>query len=67
MKQFLLLPVMLLTLIGCSTHDEEVEKLNGNHVWKEQTDTLKQARGVEEMANQLLEDQKKKMDELNRQ
>ena len=67
MKQFLLLPVMLLTLIACSTHDEEVEKLNGNHVWKEQTDALKQAREVEVLTNKMLEDQKKKMDELNNQ
>ena len=65
MKPFILLSILLLTLVACSTHDEEVEKLNGNHVWKEQTDTLKQAREVEALANKLLEDQKKKMDELN--
>lgn len=67
MKQLMLLPILLLTLVACSTHDEEVEKLEGNHVWKEQTNTIKQAREVEALANSLLEDQKKKMDELNNQ
>ncbi|TNG01271.1 MAG: hypothetical protein EP297_02670 [Gammaproteobacteria bacterium] len=52
----LLCAVSLLT--GCS--GDEPEK--GDHVWKEQTDTLERAKGVEQTIQNTFDQNRKKLD-----
>ena len=45
--------------------DNNKATLNGDHVWKEQTDALKQAEEVSALANESAEQQRKAMEELD--
>jgi len=54
---------------ACSSSDDNSSgnraTLNGDHVWKDQTEALKQAQEVSALANEAAEQQRKAMEELN--
>jgi len=58
----ILLPLLtsFLLVVGCS--DNKVEK----HVWKEQTDTIEKAKGVEQLILDTTQQQKQDIDEQSR-
>ena len=45
--------------------DNNKATLNGDHVWKEQTDALKQAEEVSALTNDATEQQRKAMEEID--
>ena len=57
---FPLLLIPFLFVIGCS--DNKVEK----HVWKEKTDTIEKAKGVEQLIQNTVQQQKQNIDEQSR-
>ncbi len=72
----LFLFVMFILILGaCSSGDNSSSDnlsvdnnkatLNGDHVWKEQTDALKQAQEVSALANESAEQQRKAMEEID--
>ncbi len=72
----LFLFVMFILILGaCSSGDNSSNDklsidnnkatLNGDHVWKEQTDALKQAQEVSALANESAEQQRKAMEEID--
>ncbi len=50
-----LLPLMLM---GCSGEDSENRGQTGEHVWKEQTDTLEKAQQVEQVLDDSFQERK---------
>lgn len=46
---------------GCS--DDSDDKVNDDHVWKEQTATIDRAKGVQDMLNKSAEDKAKTIEE----
>ena len=64
-KPILLLCVTGLFLFACGDEAEE-KKLTGDHVWKAKTEALEMAKEVQGVTEDLLEEQKKKMEELNK-
>mgnify|MGYP000607183974 CR=1 FL=1 len=68
--QLFLFVIFILFLGACSSgdnssSDNKKATLNGDHVWKEQTDALKQAQEVSALANESAEQQRKAMEELD--
>lgn len=67
MKKFLtIFYISGFLLLACSNDTEEKKQLTGDHVWKAQTEVLEKAKEVQGVAEELLEEQKKKMEELNK-
>ena len=65
-----LLTMFIVALAACSSDDDSggdnnKATLNGDHVWKEQTEALKQAQEVSALANEAAKKQRKAMEELN--
>jgi hypothetical protein len=77
MKFLTLFLFVMFTLVmgACSSDDNSGGKnnggdnnkatLNGDHVWKEQTDALKQAEEVSALTNDAAEQQRKAMEEID--
>ena len=68
MKYFnsLVLIVALANIAACSDESKtEKKEATGDHVWKHQTDTLKDAKDSAKKLEESLKQQKKKMDESN--
>lgn len=49
-------------IISCSNDDKQ----KGQHVWKDQTETIKQAHDVSDLMNKATEQQQKTLDDQNR-
>lgn len=69
MKIVTLLFVFLLgiTLNACSDSKDRQAELNGNHVWKAQTDALKKAQEAGKLANDVAEKQRKALEKFNQE
>lgn len=55
-------------MVACSddeTQEKNQNKSSGDHVWKQQTDTLKSAKDMAKKMQQSLDQQQQKMDESN--
>ena len=68
--QLFLFVMFILVLGACSSGDNSSvdnnkATLNGDHVWKEQTDALKQAEEVSALTNDATEQQRKAMEEID--
>ena len=63
----IIIPFFLLSFLIACTDDENKNKkeLSGDHIWKEQTDTLKTSKDVAKQLQQSLDQQKQKLDESN--
>lgn len=63
--------IILLSLVSilaaCSDENQErsENKNNGDHIWKQQTDTLKTSKDVAKKLQESLNQQQKKLDESN--
>lgn len=55
---FLILPVLFIT--ACS---DETDRVDGDHVWKEQTDMIDKAKEVEGLINDAAIEQRKQIEE----
>jgi len=64
-KNIIFLGVVLLFISGCSDDENAApeNKLSGDHVWKEQTQTIDRAKEVEGMLQDATEQQRKLIDE----
>lgn len=69
--RLLLLTVLICNILSaCSidsddNSDKKKTTLQEEHVWKSQTDALKQAQEVGKLANDMIEKQRKAMEKLN--
>jgi outer membrane biogenesis lipoprotein LolB len=66
MKTTLISIIIFSTLLLTACSDDEgksKKKLSGDHVWKEQTDTLDKARAVEGILEDAAQEQKKAIEE----
>lgn len=65
MTKTIILSAVLLLASACSDdgNDTTEEKLSGDHVWKEQTQTIDKAKAVEGMLEDITAEQKKIIDE----
>lgn len=52
-------------LTACTEESDKNEKKSGDHVWKQQTDTLKKSKDVAKQLQDSLNQQQKKLDENN--
>jgi len=57
---YLLLVVMSVFLTACS---DETDKVEGDHVWKEQTDMIDKAKDVEKLINDAALQQRQQIEE----
>jgi len=57
---FLLLSILLL---ACSDDSPDQKKASGDHVWKDQTDTMDRAREVEGILDDAAQEQRKIIEE----
>lgn len=55
----ILLYLSVLLLVACS---DETDKVEGDHVWKEQTDMIDKAKGIEALINDAAEQQQELID-----
>jgi len=64
-KIIILLGVVILFISACSDDEEAASenKLSGDHVWKEQTQTIDRAKEVEGMLQDAADQQRKLIDE----
>jgi len=64
-KNIIFLGVVLLFVSGCSDDENATSenKLSGDHVWKEQTQTIDRAKEVEGMLKDAADQQRKLIDE----
>jgi len=60
-----------ITMSACSSDSDIQEKMDskakGEHIWKAQTDALKQAEAAGKLANEMVEQQRKTLDKLNQE
>ena len=63
MKTIFILFVALIMMIGCTNDDTQKKK---EHVWKEQTDTMKKAQAVEGVLQDSAEAERKQIEEQTR-
>jgi len=56
--------LLTITLGACNKQPEEAKK---EHLWQQQTDTLKEAKKVQQQMNESAEQMKKRMDELQKE
>ena len=64
-KKIILLVGILFLISACSDDESATpeKKLNGDHVWKEQTQTIDRAKEVEGMLQDAADEQRKVIDE----
>ena len=60
---FILLPIWL---VACSDDSADQTSASGDHVWKEQTDTMDRAREVEGILDDAAQAQRKTIEESTR-
>lgn len=65
MRNFIFL-LLLLLLIACSDDSIDQTRSSGDHVWKEQTDTMNRAREVEGILDEAAQAQRKVIEESTR-
>ncbi len=69
--RLLILAVLIFNILGACSVDsdddngDKMSTLKGEHVWKSQTDALKQAQDVSKLAKDAMQKQRKAMEKLN--
>jgi len=62
-RSFVFVTVSMLVLSGCSDNNADANKVEGDHVWKEQTDMIDKAKDVENMLQDAANKQQQKINE----
>lgn len=58
--RYMYIVLMMLFLAACSDEQQQVE---GNHVWKEQTDMIDKAHDIESLINDAAQQKQQEIDE----
>ncbi|RKZ97905.1 MAG: hypothetical protein DRQ46_03630 [Gammaproteobacteria bacterium] len=61
--KYLYIVLMMIFVVACSDESQQVE---GNHVWKEQTDMIDKAHDIESMINNAAQQKQQEIDEQTR-
>ena len=63
MKSLNALIILISILFTAACSDSSENKASGDHVWKEQTETIEKAKGVEALMKKTAEDRAKSIEE----
>ncbi|RKZ89537.1 MAG: hypothetical protein DRQ39_00505 [Gammaproteobacteria bacterium] len=61
--KYLYIVLMMIFVVACSDESQQVE---GDHVWKEQTDMIDKAHDIESMINNAAQQKQQEIDEQTR-